>query len=228
MGTWQPGQHIVVHTAPIVVYAATMSAPRPAVRAFSQLETLAQLDSFRPGLRDAVEARLPRDLLGDLAESSHLTWVPLDPAHHLADALVAVLGRDDLGHFYRGFGRRIGQWPLLAPLVRTALHSLTLDIRVLAWLLGRGWVSVYRGFGEPTLIGPAADRTATLRFTGVHPAVMRYPAYGVVFEALGEGLAGAFGVRARAELHWLPQELAFELRYPSTPRSVELVRGAAP
>ena len=69
-----------------------MTTQQPAVRAGAILDALAFLDSFEPGSRALVLARVPPSAREAMLTTARSSWVSIEHDRHSIDAIIDVFG----------------------------------------------------------------------------------------------------------------------------------------
>jgi len=119
-------------------------ARSPAVRVSAALDMFELLETYEPGSRARVWARVPeptRELIDSLWRTQ---WIPLEHDHHLPEAIVAEFGIEKSRELFRRAVPSIVEKPMLEPLVFGMLRVLGTRRARLLTILPKGWGLVFR------------------------------------------------------------------------------------
>ena len=163
---------------------------RPAVRALSIQDVLAQLDSYRTGLSKAVRALVPDDVLETIDRAPRMSWIDVEDDIWVPSAFFEVLGEEDATEMLRNFMASHFEGPLLRPMVQGTVRSLGLTPVSLIRMIPVGWRLAYRDVCRPRVAETGHER-ARLVFEDVAPTVIESDAYPRSFRAI---LLGCFDV----------------------------------
>jgi hypothetical protein len=162
-------------------------------------------------------ARLPSEMLRQVADAGGLDWLPVEHDITMARILYEVMGGDEADQFYRDQGLATLQGPLLETMVRIATDVLGLDPARLARWLPKGLHMIYRGVGTWSVGAPGPDRNRVrLDALGLPEVCAEDPAW---LRAVGHALSAMLvvaGVPGRVELlprHRTSRDASFEFSW---------------
>jgi hypothetical protein len=149
----------------------------------------------------ALVARLPPELLRQVADAGGLDWLPVEHDIAMARILYQAMGAEEADEFYRAQGLATLQGPLLETMVRIATDVLGLDPARLARWLPKGLHMIYRGVGTWSVGEPSQGKDRVrLDALGLPEVCVEDPVW---LRAVGQALSAMLvvaGVPGRVEL----------------------------
>lgn len=139
-------------------------------------------DVHRPGLRAVVEARVPAEVLVEIASYGAAGFVPLEVDVVMGTAVLETLGRDEALRFWTRYVTHHLDSPLLAGFVRTAFTLFGTTPGSLAKWMPKGLSLIFRDAFEVTVVAIEPTR-AVVRFDVTSEVFATAPVYGVVVES---------------------------------------------
>ncbi|MCP5058442.1 MAG: hypothetical protein GY937_17195 [bacterium] len=159
----------------------------PAVRVSAALDMFELLETFEPGSRARVWARVPeptRELIDSLWRTQ---WIPLEHDHYLPEAIVAEFGAERSRDLFRRAVPSIVEKPMLEPLIFGMLRVLGTRRARMLTVIPKGWGLVFRDLCEPRM-GMCRDDEIEVIFDSIAPEVREYPTYLDMWEGVCLGL----------------------------------------
>lgn len=174
-----------------------LAVPEPLVRARHLKSVLAAVD--RQPRRQELRARIGPALVAAIEEAAGTDWLPVGHDVALAGALEAVLGPEGLATFNREMMLQSLRGPLLRSLVDLATHFLGLDAGAWASWIPRGWVLMFQGFGQWTIVR-RGEGEVMLTLAELPPACAADPVWPRSVASTLSGVLPAVGATGTVEL----------------------------
>lgn len=164
-----------------------MATAVPSIRARSSQDTLVFLESFRPGARDEVLARLAPASREAITGALPSSWVPMTDDAAMGREILAHLGPDDTRSFFIGHITHHLDSPLLAATVRTAITLFGLTPASLVKWMPKAIGTVYRDVCQIHIEQLEAQR-AVYRYEVSSDAFLHEPVSAIIVEATAHAL----------------------------------------
>jgi hypothetical protein len=146
------------------------------------------VDVFEPGTRAKVLATFPAETLELFETSARMSWFSIEHDHLVADALIALLGKERAIECWRESMQHLMDRPLLRTFVSGMVRILGNDPARVVSMVPKGWPLVFHDFCNVRFERGPADRVA-LVFDDIAPQVKKYPSYFHVWHGTMWGFA---------------------------------------
>lgn len=149
---------------------------RPAARASAARDNVGFVEVFRPGALAEVRAMIPQASLDAIDTTPGFSWLDFEHDHHLMDATMAVLGREDAVECWRRSIAHLIERPLLRNFVEGVLRLYGARPGKIVKMIPKGWPLAYRDFCNPSfeLLG---ENKAEIRFENIAPQAFASEGY---------------------------------------------------
>jgi hypothetical protein len=175
-----------------------MAVRKPAARVSAVRDLLDFVDVFEPGTRAKVLATFPAETLELLETSPRTSWFPIEHDHFVADALIALFGKERAIECWRDSMLHLVDRPLLRTFVSGIVRMLGSDPARVVSMVPKGWPLAFHDFCDVRFERGPEDRVAVV-FADVAPQVKRYPCYFHVWHGTMWGFARIAGADAKVD-----------------------------
>ena len=175
-----------------------MTHRQPAARVSAVRDLLDFVDVFEPGTRAKVLATFPAETLELLETSPRTSWFSIEHDHFVADALIAVLGKERAIECWRDSMEHLMDRPLLRTFVSGMVRILGKDPARVVSMVPKGWPLAFHDFCDVRFERGPADRVA-LVFEDIAHQVKKYPSYFHVWHGTMWGFARTAGTNAHVD-----------------------------
>jgi len=148
----------------------------PRMRAGQLHEALALVDELPPLVARAVRERYDPHFLKEIAQSTRLTWIPIDYGIQLAVAYQDVLGEKDTFQWGRATMLRVTSKAWVRPLRDTAIRIFGLTPKGLYRFAPRFWDAVYSQSGELVCVA-RSEGAVTIVLNNIPKAMLSAPGH---------------------------------------------------
>jgi len=146
------------------------------MRAGQLHEALALIDELPPAVARAVRERYNPRYLKEIAQSTRLTWIPIEYGIEMAVAYHAVLGEKDTFNWGRATMLRVTSRPWIRSLRDTAVRIFGLTPRGLYRFAPRFWDAVYANSGELVCVS-RGEGAVTLVLNNIPKVMLAAPGH---------------------------------------------------
>jgi hypothetical protein len=183
----------------------------PAVRARSAQDTLTYLESYRPGARVELGARLPKDVLETIASYASSGFVPIEADAKMGNGILELLGREEALRFWTRYATHHLDSPILAGIVRTAFSLFGTTPGSLVKWIPKGLSQVFRDAFDVT-VETLDPNQAIVRFDVLSDVFFEAPVYMVVLESIFQAIYVATRTTGEARLSRDPAKRTITVR----------------
>ncbi len=162
-------------------------ARRPAVRASNARDFFEFFERSNPPLHAHLKVTLPAEVFDRMHKGVRTDWIPVELDGQLVDAVLKYLGAEGLKRAARRFlSESLVKSPMMRGMFEGVVRLFGVSVggflRVVPPALAQSYQECF------TVTIERGEREALVTFDDIAPEILRFPAYGVIWEGIFLGI----------------------------------------